>query len=134
MEDIKYLLKNRGTVSDSKLLDRISRLIIPVGEVKPLEDHPGYAVTSEGQIITLGGTRITKSGRKFHVKERVLTQTPIKSGNPVAMVDGKTVRVARLVAKAFVPNPSDYFFVSHINGDQMDNRACNLRWSKRSAE
>ncbi|AAP74535.1 hypothetical protein phiJL1_ORF134 [Lactobacillus phage phiJL-1] len=134
MEDVKYLLKNRGTVSDSELLDQITRLMIPIGEVKPLEDYPGYAVTSEGQVISLGGTRTTKSGRVFHVKERVLTQTPIKSGNPVAMVDGKTVRVARLVAKAFVPNHSDYFFVSHINGNQMDNRACNLRWSKRSAE
>lgn len=134
MEDIKYLLKNRGTVSDSELLDRITKLMIPIGKVKPLEDYPGYAVTSEGQIISLGGARLTKSGRKFHVKERVLTQTSINSGNPVAMVNGKTVGVARIVAKAFVPNPSGYYFVSHINGDPMDNRACNLRWSKRSGE
>lgn len=134
MEDIKYLLKNRGTVSDSELLDRIARLMIPVGKIKPLEEYPGYAVTSEGQVISLGGARPTKSGRKFHVKERVLTQTPIESGNPIAMVNGKTLGVARLVAKAFVPNPSGYYFVSHINGDRMDNRACNLRWSKRSGE
>lgn len=36
--------------------------------------------------------------------------------------------VSRLVASAFVPNPDLLPDVEHINGDQSDDRACNLRW------
>lgn len=41
---------------------------------------------------------------------------------------GKRVKIAYLVARAFVPNSECREFVRHKNGDATDNRAENLEW------
>lgn len=47
---------------------------------------------------------------------------------------GKRVKVAYLVARAFVPNSEMREFVRHKNGDVTDNRAANLEWSDEKEE
>lgn len=42
---------------------------------------------------------------------------------------GKRVKIAYLVARAFVPNAELRKWVRHKNGDRRDNRAENLEWS-----
>lgn len=62
-------------------------------------------------------------------------------GLPLAAIDGrgvnlggKRVKIAYLVARAFVPNGECREFVRHKNGDVTDNRACNLEWSDEKEE
>ena len=134
MKTIEGLLNQRGTVSDSKLLDEITKLVLPVGELVELKEHPGYAITSAGQVVSLARTRESSNGYVKHFKQRILTQTPTVQGSPIAMIGGKAHVVSRLIAKAFVPNPNGYHFVSHINGDNTDNNAANLIWAATGRE
>lgn len=44
----------------------------------------------------------------------------------------KTIRVHRLVAEAFIPNPNNYKEINHINCNKKDNRKENLEWCSSS--
>ena len=44
----------------------------------------------------------------------------------------KNLRVHRLVAKAFIPNPSGKRCVNHIDGNRSNNRVDNLEWCSAS--
>lgn len=49
-------------------------------------------------------------------------------------IGGKRVKIAYLVARAFVPNAEMRAWVRHKNGDVTDNRASNLEWSDEKEE
>lgn len=43
----------------------------------------------------------------------------------------ETIKVHRLIAKTFIPNPENKSDVNHINGIKTDNSIINLEWSTR---
>lgn len=131
MNDIVRLLEFRGTVDDSKILDEIEKYVTPVGEIKKLPWIDGYAVTSEGQAISLERKVTDARGVKRVIKQRILTKTVLKDGRSMVSIKGDPYQLSTLVARLFVPNPNNYRCVEHINGDITDDRADNLIWSQK---
>lgn len=131
MNDIVRLLEFRGSVDDSKILDEIEKYVNPVGEIKKMPWIDGYAVTSEGQAISLEREVTDARGVKRLIKQRVLKKTILKDGRSMVSIKGDPYQLSTLVARMFVPNPHNYRCVEHINGDVTDDRADNLIWSRK---
>lgn len=71
---------------------------------------------SDGSVATYRGRILTPVGKPYlHVY--------LSKGNKHTMM-----RIHRLVAQTFVPNPCGLGYVDHINCIKTDNRASNLRW------
>lgn len=131
MDNVVELLKKRGKISDSMLLDKIEMCVAPVGEIKKLPWIDGYAVTSEGQAISLEREVTDARDVKRLIKQRVLKKTVLKDGRSMVSIKGNPYQLSTLVARMFVPNPHNYRCVEHINGDITDDRADNLIWSQK---
>lgn len=66
-------------------------------------------------------------------EEKILTPFKREDGYNYVRLwrDGKPqeMKVCEMVAKTFIPNPENMPFVIHINGDWLDDKAVNLKWS-----
>lgn len=79
---------------------------------------------------------ISDTGHVYSLKtEKYLKSCKYKDGYYIVSLSKnkkhKSVLVHRLVAQAFIPNPSNKPTVDHINRDKTDNRVENLRWASR---
>jgi len=88
--------------------------------IKPIKNHPNYFITSDGEVWSTvrGKVRVLKTWLRSGYPSVTLCTLRIKS----------SVRVHRLLAEAFIPNPDHRTQVNHINGDKECNALRNLEW------
>lgn len=93
-----------------------------------LPDYPGYIVFEDGRIFSTSTKRVfLKPGITPDGYEQVFLITPLaKNGYR------HSIKVHRIIAKAFVDNPNGYTEVNHIDGNKLNNHASNLEWCTRS--
>lgn len=108
--------------------------------IQILELFPGLniKVYSDGRIETLDHIEIRKNGRRDGRKGRLLKPKIDRYGYERIAVSHKGVRkdylVHRLVAAAFIPNPTNKPTVNHIDGNKRNNDVSNLEWATHSEQ
>lgn len=81
----------------------------------PFERH--YSISSDGRLRNDLSGRIIKPvyDKKGYVRYRLMSAK-------------RTIKLHRVTAMAFIPNPDNLPQVNHINGIRSDNRVENLEW------
>lgn len=94
--------------------------------MKNIDKYPSYFFTEAGEIWT---TNYRNSGRT-----EIMHPAKDKKGYlRTVLVDNdgknKTIKVHRIIAEAFIPNPENKPQVNHKNGNKSDNSVGNLEWA-----
>jgi len=94
---------------------------------KPIPGFAGYLVSATGEVY---GSRTNFGLRDHYRRLRPSTDSKGYSGLTICGDSGKRrkVRVHRLVAELFVPNPHGKPCVRHLDGNPNNNRSENLGW------
>ena len=93
-----------------------------------------YEVSNHAQVRSLPRFRVNnKNGQGYMTKGKIMTRCIGTTGYyMVGLTDAngnkKKVRVHRIVAKAFIPNPCHKPEINHIDGDKLNCAIENLEW------
>lgn len=101
---------------------------------KDIEGYEGfYQISNLGRVKSLGGWCGTAK-RKEKIRSTNLTHDGYVKVRLIHQDKDKTVRVHRLVAKAFIENPKNKDTVNHIDGNKQNNMVSNLEWVNRTEQ
>lgn len=105
---------------------------------KPIEGYEGlYEVSNLGRIkglrrdVAIPNPRLGTVGYRTY-PERIKPCVENRYGYYQVTLSkeakSRTLRVHRLVALAFIPNPDNKPYINHIDGNKKNNRVSNLEW------
>lgn len=86
---------------------------------------PGYYISNLGRIRGRSGKII--HSHKTTSGYNAISIRPAGRKNP-----SRYLKIARLIAKAFIPNPNNYPIVNHIDGNKQNDAISNLEWCTQS--
>lgn len=94
-----------------------------------------YQISNCGRIRSL--SRFINNNKEdgsigFYLKEKIKNQCISKTGYYICTLykkgKGRTFKVHRLIAEAFIDNPSNYPIINHKDGNKLNNAIDNLEW------
>lgn len=99
---------------------------------KPIKNFDNYLISNYGNVKSLSRTIKAPRGRTRVIPERILKPGKIHHGYCVVVLSNSqhtsTMRVHRLVAEAFLPNPNNFPMVNHKDENTSNNCVDNLEW------
>lgn len=99
---------------------------------KEIENFDMYEISSEGRVRSKKIVRSRTLSRPPEVKYKILKPHVDKHGYCSVIIQNNyyilKVLVHRLVAKAFIDNPTNLPSINHINENKSDNSVSNLEW------
>ena len=103
----------------------------------PIKGFEGkYEISSYGRVKSVRRIKHIPNGEMRMSNERILKPWELKSGYLLTYLykdsERFSPRIHRLVAEAFIPNPTHLPQVNHIDGDKTNNNISNLEWVSRS--
>ena len=92
--------------------------------IEDIENNDRYQISSLGRVKDIKG-KIPRGQKR---RRYIMKQSTNRQGYKMVSIKSKTYPVHRLVAKAFLENPSDKPYVHHIDEDKSNNSVLNLMW------
>ena len=97
-------------------------------QLKQVRGFPNYFVNPQGEVYA---KKSVKSNKLIKLKPKLTPQGYLVHILRDSNHNRHTMRVHRLVAIAFIPNPNNYSQVHHIDENKTNNSVDNLMWVTR---